>query len=177
MPNIPTRHPMKDSKRTMDNHLLEHASSRCVAPCVACCVARCVVRYVARCVAHCVGSCACCVQHCVLALPQQQQQQPSSCPSQECTRPPWPNEAPSLMHAGKLCRIQRWTPTSCDDLLECIKCTFVTPLERSQTTTCWVQVIEVQTIHHLFLFCEVLLASYGETLTRHLPTPNEAPFV
>ena len=111
----------------MDNFLLEHASSCCVTPCVAGCVACCVARYVAHCVARCVGSCACCVQHCVLALPQQQQQQPSSCPSQECTRPPWPNKAPSLMHAGKLCRIQCWTPTSCNDLLESIKCTSGTP--------------------------------------------------
>ncbi len=98
-----------------------------VASCVACCVACCVARYVAHCVARCVGSCACCVQHCVLALPQQLQQQPSSCPSQECTHPPRPNEAPSSMHAGKLCRIRRWTPTSCNDLLESIKCTFGTP--------------------------------------------------
>ncbi len=34
-----------------------------------------------------------------------QQQQPSSCPSQECTHPPWPNEAPSLMHAGRKMRV------------------------------------------------------------------------
>jgi hypothetical protein len=99
-PRTPTRHPTIDSKRTMDDHLLEHASSCCVAHCVACCAARCV----AHCVARCVVSCACCVEGCVLALPQQQQQQPSSCPSQECTRPPRPNKAPSSMHAGRRMR-------------------------------------------------------------------------
>ncbi len=37
-------------------------------------------------------------------LPQQHQQQPSSYANQECTRPPWPNEIPSLMHAGRRMR-------------------------------------------------------------------------
>ncbi len=40
----------------------------------------------------------------MILLPQQHQQQPSSCPSQECTRPPWQNKAPSLMHAGRRMR-------------------------------------------------------------------------
>jgi hypothetical protein len=108
-PRTPTRHPTIDSKHTMDDCLLEHASSCCVVRCVARCAARCVAHCAACCVArgvvHCVASCACCVEQCVLALPQQQQQQqPSSCPSQKCTRPPWPNEAPSSMHAGRRMR-------------------------------------------------------------------------
>jgi len=37
-------------------------------------------------------------------LPQQHQQQPSSCANQECTHPPWPNKVPSLMHDGRRMR-------------------------------------------------------------------------
>jgi hypothetical protein len=103
-PRTPTRHSTIDSKRKMDDCLLERALSCCVACCVARCAVRCVVHCAACCVARCVASCACCVEQCVLALPQQQQQQPSSCPSQECTRPPRPNEAPSTMNSGKRMR-------------------------------------------------------------------------
>jgi hypothetical protein len=41
----------------------------------------------------------------LILLPQQHQQQPSSCPSQECTCPPWRNKAPFSMHAGRRMRV------------------------------------------------------------------------
>jgi hypothetical protein len=40
----------------------------------------------------------------LILLPQQHQQQPYSCPSRECTSPPWPNKAPFSMHDGRRMR-------------------------------------------------------------------------